>query len=128
MFFAKIPMSQRHRKRLPLYPFHTPIPRGPTTAFFSYFPRNDCNDNNHINSPRVVSALALIYVASFIIVFAPVGRSCILLNHLHPLFTFTHVAKITRGIFLFPRSHTRLFIILLVPLARTRRVFRLTRS
>jgi len=40
-----------------------------------------------------------------------------------------HVAKIIRGIFLFfPQSRTRLFTILLVPLARTRRVFRLTRS
>lgn len=34
---------------------------------------------------------------------SPVGRSCILLNHLHPLgvchlFTFTHVAKITRDL------------------------------
>lgn len=135
-FFTRTPYASETQED-PCIPsislFHTKGRR--TTAFLSYLSRNDCKDNNHINPPRVVSALALIYddVAPFIIAFAPVGRPCVLLNHLHPLgvcrlFTFTHVAKIIRGIFLFPRSHTRLFTILLVPLARTRRVFRLTRS
>ena len=56
------------------------------------------NDNNLSLLARNVAsyqrARGLVHVKSFIIAFAPVGHSCVLLNHLHPrrtagrLFTF----------------------------------------
>lgn len=117
MFFTRICQKyerlRKRRKILSLCSLHTSILWWRSTHS-SLISLTFCYDNNHINLPRIVSTLALRYVALFIITLAPVGRSCILLNHLHPLdvchlFTFTHVAKIIRNPSFSPVSHSSLY-------------------
>lgn len=54
------------------------------------------------------------YTSHCLLSHSPVGRSCILLNHLYPLgvchlFTFTYVAKITRDLSFSSVSHSSLY-------------------